>query len=103
MNKFKKEFTMDAKIWNFSGWVEITDPHKLKNGCSDMLYGAGFNVLNFVEHGFEPQGYTALWLLGESHFAVHSFPEHGKTYFELSSCNEEKHNYFMNNFWKVTR
>lgn len=60
-----------------------------------MLLGAGFNVLGFIEHKFEPQGYTVLFLLGESHFAVHTFPEHGKMYVELSSCNKAKYKEFL--------
>ena len=35
-------------------------------------------------------GYSALWLLAESHFAVHTFPEERKSYIELSSCVEDK-------------
>ena len=46
-------------------------------------------MLDVLEHHFEPQGYTALYLLAESHFAVHTFPEFGRTYYELSSCNME--------------
>ena len=29
---------------------------------------------------------TALFLLSESHFAIHTFPEENTTYIELSSC-----------------
>ena len=47
------------------------------------------------EHPFNPQGYTALWLLSESHFAVHTFPEFGKSYIELSSCNLEYYQKFL--------
>lgn len=54
-----------------------------------QLMDCGFKVLDFVEHDFQPQGYTCLWLLGESHFAIHTFPEYGRTYIELSSCNME--------------
>lgn len=27
-----------------------------------------------------------LWLLAESHFAIHTFPEENKMYIEISSC-----------------
>ena len=68
-------------------------------GCgfmaSRMLEEAGFNVLDVLEHYFKPQGYTALYLLSESHFAVHTFPEFGKTYIELSSCNLEYYQRFI--------
>lgn len=60
-----------------------------------LLIEAGFNILCFTDHHFQPQGYTALWLLTESHFAAHTFPEHGKTYIELSSCNLEFYQRFL--------
>lgn len=80
---------MEAKIFNISKWITETNPEVLKNKFSDLLGLSGFDILNFQEHYFQPDGYTALWLLGESHFAIHTFPEHGKTYIELSSCNLE--------------
>lgn len=80
---------MTAQIWNKNGWVVEIDPAKLKKTFSDLLVLSGFEIFNFVEHYFEPQGYTALWLLGESHLAIHTFPEEQKSYIELSSCNED--------------
>ncbi len=61
----------------------------------EVLSCAGFNILCFTDHHFTPQGYTALWLLTESHFAVHTFPEFGKSYIELSSCNLEFYQKFL--------
>ena len=90
---------MEAKIWNKNGWVNEIDPTKLKNTFSELLGLSGFNILNFQEHYFEPIGYTALWLLGESHFAVHTFPEENKTYIELSSCNAEYYEFFKANMY----
>ncbi len=88
---------MKAKIWNDKRWINETNPEILRNKFSDLLYDSKFSVLNFQEHYFEPEGYTALWLLGESHLAIHTFPEENKTYIELSSCNELKHIYFIEN------
>ena len=67
-----------------------------------MLLDSGFKILGFVEHSFEPIGYTGLWLLAESHLAVHTFPERGVTYVELSSCNLEYYNSFLTKLseWK---
>lgn len=73
-------------MWNCSGWVNETDPAELKKHYTVALSSAGFSVLDVAEHHFSPQGYTALFLLGESHLALHTFPEDGQTYFELSSC-----------------
>lgn len=86
---------MQAKIWNFSQWIPETEPKLLREVFDEALRKAGFNVLCFTDHYFQPQGYTALWLLTESHFAVHTFPEFGKTYIELSSCNLEYYQEFL--------
>ena len=80
---------MEAKIDNFSSWVHLHDPQLLKTEIEELILNAGFTVLNFMEHHFDPQGYTAVWLLAESHCALHTFPEEGKSYLELSSCNSD--------------
>lgn len=77
---------MEAKIYNFSGWIKETEPQKLDDMFRQLLVDCGFSIMDEVEHHFQPYGYTALFLLGESHFAIHTFPEHNKTYIELSSC-----------------
>lgn len=80
---------MEAKIDNFSSWVHQSDAAILKNDVEALVVKSGFTVLNFMEHHFDPQGYTAVWLLAESHCALHTFPEEGKAYIEISSCNTE--------------
>jgi S-adenosylmethionine decarboxylase len=79
---------MKAQMFNYQNWIEETNPFELRKKYDDQLRESGFGVLSFMEYSFEPQGYTALWLLSESHFAIHTFPEEGKSYIELSSCIE---------------
>lgn len=86
---------MKAEIFNVSGWVNEIDPDKLFEFYNTLLLESNFKILNFMQHNFTPVGWTGLWLLGESHFAVHTFPEESKSYIELSSCNEEYYNYFV--------
>ena len=86
---------MKAAIYNYRVWVEEVQPTVLKASFDGLLSESGFTILNFMEHFFEPQGYTAIWLLGESHFALHTFPEENKTYIELSSCNEDMYEIFI--------
>lgn len=85
---------MTNLIYNQQFWVKTTDPDYLKELLSKMLLDCGYRVVGFVEHYFEPEGYTALWLLAESHLAVHTFPEKETAYIELSGCNAEKNNFF---------
>ena len=81
---------IEANIFNHQFWVNITDPELLKNSFKNHLKKSNFTILKFNEHYFEQQGYTCFWLLGESHLAIHTFPESNKSYVELSSCNKEK-------------
>ena len=85
---------MQAKIWNKSYWITETNPKLLKTTFEKQLINSGFGICNFIEKHFEPFGYTAIWLLSESHLAVHTFPEENKTYIELSSCVEKQFNAF---------
>lgn len=86
---------MIAQMFNYNDWVEETDPFVLRSKYNTLLKESGFGVLSFVEYHFEPWGYTALWLLSESHFAIHTFPEESKTYIELSSCVEAQYKKFL--------
>lgn len=79
---------MKAKIYNIRGWVSELEPEMLKKGYEKALKMSGFTILNFQEHFFKPIGWSGLWLLSESHFAIHTFPEENKSYIELSSCTE---------------
>jgi len=83
-------------IWNKSWWVTEFDPVVLKGQYSARLLNAGFNVLDSIEYYFKPCGYTVLYLLAESHLAIHTFPEENKTYIELSSCVQDKFDNFVN-------
>lgn len=82
-------------IFNFRKYVSETDAVKLKNGFESLLKESNFEILGFNEHHFQPQGYTAVWILAESHLAIHTFPENQTTYLELSSCSQSKNQTFQ--------
>lgn len=77
---------MKATMHNYSSWIDDVSPETLKEKFTKLLKECGFGIENFTEKHFNPFGYTALFLLSESHFAIHTFPEEGRTYIELSSC-----------------
>lgn len=88
---------MKAQMYNFSSWVKEVNPDVLKNVFSKLLIQSGFGVEAIQEKHFNPYGYTALFLLSESHFAIHTFPEESITYIELSSCVKSQFDYFVKN------
>ncbi len=86
---------MKAQMYNYSSWIKETNPDILFDKYMNDLNESGFNVENVIEKHFKPQGYTALFLLSESHFAIHTFPEHKQTYIELSSCVKKPFDKFI--------
>lgn len=87
-----------AEVYNFQEWISITDPEVLKEGFSGLLAYSGYHVLNYMEHLFPNGGFTALWLLAESHLAIHTFIDEQKTYIELSGCNKAMNKKFREAF-----
>lgn len=82
-------------MFNFSTWVEVVDPAELVPWYKKQLEDSGFKILRFTDFNFEPFGYTAIFLLAESHLAIHTFPENGTTYIELVSCVKDQFDKFI--------
>lgn len=49
---------------------------------------SGYKIIGELEHKFEPEGLTFLFLLSESHLSVHTFPERKYISFDLYTCRE---------------
>ena len=49
---------------------------------------AKVEILNVASHKFEPQGFTLVALLSESHFSFHTFPEKGVISFDFFTCGK---------------
>lgn len=54
----------------------------LDNICSKHNY----TILQKIEHSFDPQGCTILYMLSESHISIHTFPEKEYIAFDLYTC-----------------
>jgi len=66
-------------------WYVVFDSY-----VKDRLEANGMTLLNSVIHHFPaPVGaVTGLYLLGESHLALHTFPEHGHISMDCYTCGE---------------
>lgn len=89
---------MEAKMYNFHTWIKYKDEKIIIKDFENMLIKSGFTIIKKVDHFFERQGYTGLWLLAESHFAIHTFPEEDKIYIEISSCVKNYFDKFLEEF-----
>lgn len=64
----------------------------IKGICKELCTLHQFEILGEVEHVFQPEGYTFLFLLSESHLSVHTFPEKKYLSFDLYTCREYEDN-----------
>ena len=54
----------------------------------DIAKAAKVTILNISKYKFEPQGFTILALLAESHISFHTFPEKGIISFDFFTCGK---------------
>ena len=47
------------------------------------------HVLENSGHQFQPHGYTLMYLLSESHYSIHTYPEFQSCYVDIFCCNKE--------------
>lgn len=68
----------------------LNDVDSLEKALLNAANHENFNILDRLSHRFTPQGYTALFLLTESHLAIHTYPEYNSLVFNVYSCRHEK-------------
>ncbi len=54
------------------------------NGVVDIL---GLHVVGEAGHQFDPYGYTMAYILSESHFTIHTYPEYRSAFIDIFCCN----------------
>ena len=64
------------------------DPSLFEKVIEDIAKAAKVTILNISKYKFEPQGFTILALLAESHISFHTFPEKGIISFDFFTCGK---------------
>lgn len=71
-------------------WVLVMPSwEKLNWICEKALKASNMTVVNRTSHQFEPQGTTAVWILAESHMAIHTYPEEKFMAVDVFTCGNE--------------
>ena len=66
----------------------LRDATTVMDALGAALRAEGFRILRRVEHRFPgpDSGFTGMFLLSESHAAVHTYPEHGYLALDVFGC-----------------
>lgn len=65
---------------------------EVKQLLDEICKEYNYTILNKNEHIFEPQGFTILYLLSESHISIHTYPEHNYIAMDLYTCRHYNDN-----------
>ena len=83
MTKVGEHITLDI-----IGTTQEYDPSVYENVIRKIAKAAEVTILEISKYKFEPQGFTILALLAESHISFHTFPEKGITSFDFFTCGK---------------
>jgi len=83
MTKVGEHITLDI-----IGTTKEYDPSIFEKVINDIAKAAEVTILNISKYKFEPQGFTILALLAESHMSFHTFPENGMISFDFFTCGK---------------
>ena len=67
----------------------LDNPKEIETLLKQMVEAANFTLCGIKIHKFEPQGVTGMALVGESHIALHTWPEEGRLFVDVGSCTSE--------------
>jgi len=69
---------------------KVLDDEAAIRACLEAAVRAGnFSLHDLRVVRFQPQGITAAAIVGESHLAVHTWPEEGRIFVDIASCRDE--------------
>ena len=83
MIKVGEHITLDI-----NGTDKEYDPSIYEKVIHKIAKVANVTILNISKYKFEPQGFTILALLAESHISFHTFPEKGIISFDFFTCGK---------------
>ena len=83
MTKVGEHITVDI-----IGTTKEYEPSVYEKVIIDIASAAKVTILNISKYKFEPQGFTILALLAESHISFHTFPEKGIISFDFFTCGK---------------
>lgn len=59
------------------------------HACEQAIKKSNMTVESCTQKKFEPHGMTSVWILSESHFTLHTYPEHGYLTVDCYTCGDE--------------
>lgn len=79
---------MICDIKNIKNHQLLNTPTLLTDLLDRICQTYDYTILQKSQHIFEPQGFTTLYLLSESHISIHTFPENNYAAIDIYTCRQ---------------
>jgi S-adenosylmethionine decarboxylase len=83
---------MICDIKEIKNYELLNNPQRIRKLLDHICDKYNYTILNQIEHIFQPQGLTILYLLSESHISIHTFPEREYFALDIYTCREYEDN-----------
>ena len=83
------EFKGKHYVASFYDCKNIEDTNFIKSVIHTALTLAHCTIVGYTDYTFDNNGFTAVFLLSESHCSVHSYPENQSLFIDLFTCGEK--------------
>lgn len=77
-----------AELWGVDKSL-LNHRARLLEALDTLAKELKLHVVKKFTHQFEPHGISVVWVLAESHLAIHTWPEYGYLHFDIVSCAKE--------------
>lgn len=77
-----------AQIWGVKSLDLLTNPSLLEDMFKQICKDLGLNVINNFFHKFKPAGISLVFILSQSHLAVHTWPENSYIHIDIFTCSK---------------
>lgn len=84
----KNNITTKSQHLLLDVWLSTEISDQLICNIKNIIY-ANLTVVNELTHKFSPYGETIVLILSESHFTIHTYPEHHYLTMDLYICNKD--------------
>ena len=67
-------------------FTALNNANELRAAFMKALQASGATCLGTCDYEFQPNGYTMIALLSESHASIHTYPEFGSCFIDVFTC-----------------
>ena len=87
-------------LYNITNVDVLKDMIQGRPLLEDIVRELELTVVSQTGHQFSPIGYSYAYVLSESHFTIHTYPEHHSCYIDIFCCNPDFNGTYAANYIK---